>query len=296
MTATTAPSGPSRRTTSTARTTCPCAGRGANRRDHARLCQPLDRRTINVTAGQVAPSGRRGAPIRAGGRRRSLGQRRCARAHELWRPVPDHPRTCLGQMAAEDLDIVHALIVNKEQRSRTSPTVLTADRPASLPERIVVHGQEFHTRSGGTSEFSVSPAGTLLPGYAAIRIPRPRASRRPMRRRRHGACAGRAGRLRASLRRGPASVRCQGAAEQRAAVDVALGKVDYIEIGGFSDHSRTAAGLVPAAEPGIPPAGGERHRRDDELSPRCAARSAVTASIRARRRRPPNDRPNGSAR
>ena len=40
---------------------------------------------------------------------------------------------------------------------------------------------------------------------------------------------------------------------------MALGKVDYIEVVGFSDHKSTAAGLVPAAELRIPFADGGGH-------------------------------------
>ena len=56
-------------------------------------------------------------------------------------------------------------------------------------------------------------------------------------------------------------------------VDVALGKADYIEVVGFSDHKATAAGLASTVEPGIPAVGRRRHRCDGELCEPCADRS-----------------------
>jgi hypothetical protein len=48
-------------------------------------------------------------------------------------------------------------------------------------------------------------------------------------------------------------------------VDVALGKADYIEVVGFSDHKATAEVWHRLAEPGIPAVGLGRHRCDGEL-------------------------------
>ena len=54
-------------------------------------------------------------------------------------------------------------------------------------------------------------------------------------------------------------------------VDVALGKVDYMEIIGFSDHRATAARLVSALESGVSDSGSGRYGCHGEL--RVAARA-----------------------
>ena len=152
------------------------------------------------------------------------------------------PAHLVLQAQAEDLDIVENLIVNKEQRI---PDVAYSGRgvdPASTATTLVVHGQEFHTSYWGHLGLLGPKGGILLPGYAGY--PNTAA---------------------ASLFPSNADV-ADLAHEQGALVgyvhpfeeppeplthpahtdadelpvDVALGKVDYMEIVSFADHQATA--------------------------------------------------------
>ena len=154
-----------------------------------------------------------------------------------YRNTPQH---LVEQAAAEDLAIVEDLVVNKEQRipdiSYFSPKLDSA----STSGHLLLHGQEFHTSYWGHLGLLNLTRNFLLPGYAAY--PNTAA---------------------ASLYPANANV-ADMAHEQGALVgyvhpfdsipdpakdnsltaelpaDVALGKVDYIEVVGFSDHKSTA--------------------------------------------------------
>jgi hypothetical protein len=170
-----------------------------------------------------------------------------------YRNIPAHLAL---QAAAENLGIVHALIVNKEQRfpdiayngRQIDPvsfpgawTASTAARPAA--PAIIVHGQEYHTSYWGHLGLLDIAGGIILPGY--VGYPNTAA---------------------ASL--SPTNADVADIAHSRSAlvgyvhpfdeypepikhphepltnelpVDMALGKVDYMEITGFSDHRATAA-------------------------------------------------------
>jgi TolB protein len=157
------------------------------------------------------------------------------------------------QAAAENLQIVHALIVNKEQRfpdlayngRQIDPVSFpsAADSAARAAPAIVVFGQEYHTSYWGHLGLLDIARGIILPGYAGY--PNTAA---------------------ASLY--PTNADIADIAHSRSAlvgyvhpfddypepiknprepltnelpVDLALGKVDYMEITGFSDHRSTAA-------------------------------------------------------
>ena len=152
------------------------------------------------------------------------------------------PRHLAEQALSEDLSIVNALVVNKEQRF---PDIAYAGVGGnfSAPGVEVVHGQEFHTSYWGHLGILHPDGGPILPGY--VGYPNTAA---------------------ASLTPMNADVadlaHAQGAvvgyvhpfddppepvakpAERltnELPIDVALGKVDYIEVLGFSDHRTTAA-------------------------------------------------------
>ena len=155
-----------------------------------------------------------------------------------YRNVPAHLVT---QARAEGLNIIESLIVNKEQRFPDIAYNGVQLDPASQPETLVVHGQEFHTSYWGHVGLLGLADGVILPGYAGY--PNTAAS---------------------SLYPSNADVadlaHAQGAlvgyvhpfdspphpyeAKERLTnelpIDVALGKVDYMEIVGFSDHRSTA--------------------------------------------------------
>jgi len=150
------------------------------------------------------------------------------------------PRNLVAQAAAENLQIVEDLVVNKEQRIPDIAYFSTKPDPASTGTNLLLHGQEFHTSYWGHLGLLNLTRNFLLPGYAAY--PNTAA---------------------ASLFPANAMV-ADMAHEQHALVgyvhpydsipdpakdaslthelpvDVALGKVDYIEVLGFSDHKSTA--------------------------------------------------------
>jgi len=151
------------------------------------------------------------------------------------------PANLVAQATAENLSIVEDLIVNKEQRIPDIAYFSSSADPASTDTTLLFHGQEFHTSYWGHLGLLHLTDHFLLPGYAAY--PSTAA---------------------ASLF--PTNAEVADMAHQQHAivgyvhpydafpdpakdatlthelpVDVALGKVDYIEVLGFSDHKSTAA-------------------------------------------------------
>jgi TolB protein len=154
-----------------------------------------------------------------------------------YRNTPAH---LVEQAAAENLAIVEDLVVNKEQRIPDMEYFSPQLDPASTADHLLLHGQEFHTSYWGHLGLLNLRRNFILPGYSAY--PNTAA---------------------ASLYPANANV-ADMAHEQGALVgyvhpfdsfpdpakdasltaelpaDVALGKVDYIEVLGFSDHKSTA--------------------------------------------------------
>jgi TolB protein len=154
-----------------------------------------------------------------------------------YRNTPAH---LVEQAAAENLAIIEDLVVNKEQRIPDMAYFSPQLDPASTADHLLLHGQEFHTSYWGHLGLLNLTRNFILPGYSAY--PNTAA---------------------ASLYPANANV-ADMAHEQGALVgyvhpfdtfpdpandasltaelpaDVALGKVDYIEIVGFSDHKSTA--------------------------------------------------------
>ena len=154
-----------------------------------------------------------------------------------YRNTPAH---LVEQAAAENLAIVEDLVVNKEQRIPDMAYFSPQLDSASTADHLLLHGQEFHTSYWGHLGLLNLTRNFILPGYAAY--PNTAA---------------------ASLYPANANV-ADMAHEQGALVgyvhpfdsfpdpakdasltaelpaDVALGKVDYIEVLGFSDHKSTA--------------------------------------------------------
>ena len=154
-----------------------------------------------------------------------------------YRNTPAH---LVEQAASENLAIVEDLVVNKEQRIPDMAYFSPQLDPASTADHLLLHGQEFHTSYWGHLGLLNLTRNFILPGYAAY--PNTAA---------------------ASLYPANANV-ADMAHEQGALVgyvhpfdsfpdpakdasltaelpaDVALGKVDYIEVVGFSDHKSTA--------------------------------------------------------
>ena len=152
------------------------------------------------------------------------------------------PATLRFQAEAEDLHVVENLIVNKEQRIPDVGFFRGGPDPVSTPRTIIAHDQEFHTSWWGHTGHLGLSQHLILPDYA-----------------------GYAGTAAASLFPDNATVaelaRAQGGVSGYVhpfdpplpdpagpdpltyglPVDVALGRVDYMEVVGFSDHRTTAA-------------------------------------------------------
>ncbi len=159
------------------------------------------------------------------------------------------PANLVKQEQAENLSLIEDLIVNKEVRIPDIAYFSPKLDPASTPDHLLFHAQEFHTNYWGHLGLLRLNQQFLLPGYTAY-----------------------AGSAAASLFPTNAAVADLAHAQQglvgyvhpfdfapdpvndptlthgepedaalELPVDAALGKVDYIEAAGFSDHKATAA-------------------------------------------------------
>ena len=64
-------------------------------------------------------------------------------------PIATRPQHLVAQAAAENLQIVEDLVVNKEQRIPDIAYFSTKPDPASTATNLLLHGQEFHTSYWG---------------------------------------------------------------------------------------------------------------------------------------------------
>src|SRR5437868_4901698 len=151
------------------------------------------------------------------------------------------PAHLVLQAQAEDLDIVENLIVNKEQRFPDIAYSGVGVDPASKPGTLVVHGQEFHTSYWGHLGVLGMHGNTLLPGYAGYPSTAA-ASLFPTNAdvadlaHAQGALVGYVHPFDAK----PDPADTTQPLTYELPVDVALGKVDYIEVMGYSDHLITS--------------------------------------------------------
>ncbi|MBV9344018.1 MAG: CehA/McbA family metallohydrolase [Gammaproteobacteria bacterium] len=157
-----------------------------------------------------------------------------------YRNTPAHLRV---QAEAEDLDIVHNLIVNKEQRIPDIAYSGVGVDPSSTATHLIVHGQEFHTSYWGHLGLLGLQEGVLLPGYAgypntaAASLAPTNADVADLAHA-HGALVGYVH----PFEEPPEPLtRPRHTDADELPVDVALGKVDYLEVVAFSDHQATAA-------------------------------------------------------
>lgn len=163
-----------------------------------------------------------------------------------YRNTPGH---LLLQQAAEDLFLVEDLVVNKEQRIPDIAYFRTTPDPASTPNLWLLYGQEFHTSYWGHLALLNLAHNYLLPDYAAYSntaaasLFPTNAVIEDLTHRQHG-LVGYAHPF--DIQVDPASdpTLTHGQPLDEALelpVDAALGKVDYIEVTGFSDHRITAS-------------------------------------------------------
>ena len=174
-----------------------------------------------------------------------------------YRNTPAH---LVVQAQAENLSIVNSLLVNKEQRFPDIAYNGKQEDPASRPNALVVHGQEYHTSYWGHLGLLDISGGVILPGYAGY--PDSAASSLyPM-----NADVADIAHSRGALvgyvhpfDEYPEPIsKPHETLTMELPVDVALGKVDYMEILGFSDHRSTARVWYQLLNLGfrIPAAGG----------------------------------------
>ncbi len=153
----------------------------------------------------------------------------------------NNPEHLIEQARAEDLSVVNNLIVNKEQRF---PDIAYRGKGidlASTRETGIVHGQEFHTSYWGHRGILHLKDDLLIPGYAGYPNTAA-ASLFPMNADVYDMAHAR-GALVGAVH--PFDEEPDPSAPKKLTdelpVDVALGKLDYMEIVGFNDPKSTAA-------------------------------------------------------
>jgi TolB protein len=153
-----------------------------------------------------------------------------------YRNTPAH---LVFQAAAENLPIVQDLVVNKEQRIPDIMYFRTTPDPASTATNLLLHGQEFHTSYWGHLALLHLTRNFLIPDYAAYTntaAASPFPTNATVADLTH-AQQGVVGYVHPfDTYPDPA----KDVLTNELPVDVALGKVDYIEVLGFSDHKATA--------------------------------------------------------
>jgi hypothetical protein len=146
------------------------------------------------------------------------------------------------QAQAEQVSIVNSLLVNKEQRFPDIAYNGMQQDQASQPNALIVHGQEYHTSYWGHLGLLDIAGGVILPGY--VGYPNTAASSLyPM-----NADVADIAHARGALvgyvhpfdDYPQPILKPRESLSNELPVDVALGKVDYMEILGFSDHRTTA--------------------------------------------------------
>ena len=159
------------------------------------------------------------------------------------------PAKLVEQEEAENLFLVENLVVNKEQRIPDIAYFRTTPDPASTPNHWLLHGQEFHTPFWGHLALLNLTQNFLLPDYAAYAntaaasLFPTNADVEDLAHRQH-ALVGYAHPFDIVVDPADDPTLTHGKKLDEALelpVDVALGKVDYIEVMGFSDHRMTAS-------------------------------------------------------
>jgi TolB protein len=151
------------------------------------------------------------------------------------------PRHLALQGRAEGLHVIENLIVNKEQRIPDIAYWRPDPDPVSGPDFLLAHGQEFHTGFWGHTGLLGLGEHYILPDYAGY--PRTAlASLFPTNAfvadlaRAQGALVGYVH----PFDFAPDTSRIQGGVPYELPIDAALGKLDYLEVMGYSDHLITS--------------------------------------------------------
>ena len=150
------------------------------------------------------------------------------------------PENLARQARAEDLDIIYDLIVNKEERVPDIAYFRPGPDPASGDGVLILHSQEYHTSYWGHLGLLGLSDHYLTPGFSAYQNS-PLASAYPD----NGVIADLAhaqGALVGYVHPFDSDIDPVNdkSLSNELPADVANGKVDYMEIVGFSDHKATA--------------------------------------------------------
>ena len=145
------------------------------------------------------------------------------------------------QAGAEDLHVVENLIVNKEQRIPDITYFRTDADPVSTPSLLLMHAQEFHTSVWGHTGLLALQDHYLLPEYAGY--PNTAAASLALTNAVVADLAHAQGGLFGYVHpfdAKPDPADTTAPLFYELPVDVALGKVDYLEVMGYSDHLITS--------------------------------------------------------
>jgi Tol biopolymer transport system component len=150
------------------------------------------------------------------------------------------PENLAQQARAEDLDVVYNLIVNKEERVPDIGYFRADADPASGGDVLIMHSQEYHTSYWGHLGLLYLSDHFLTPGFSAyqntaLASPYPHNGVVADLAHAQGALVGYVHPFDAEI--DPPK---EKSLTNELPADVANGKVDYIEIVGFSDHKATA--------------------------------------------------------
>jgi TolB protein len=201
----------------------------------------FERQTVNITAGKTSSLTIRLKPLDLPKTTGSQWVNGDVHVHMnyggTYRNTPEH---LVAQAAAENLQIVEDLVVNKEQRIPDIAYFSPKPDPASTTTNILMHGQEFHTSYWGHLGLLHLTQHFLLPGYsgypntAAASLFPANANVADMAHEQHGLV----GYVHPyDSIPDPAK---DASLNHELPVDLALGKVDYIEVMGFAEHKSTA--------------------------------------------------------
>jgi Tol biopolymer transport system component len=151
------------------------------------------------------------------------------------------PDKLVRQAAAEDLDLVFNLIVNKEQRIPDIAYFSPEPDDASTRNVLLLHGQEFHTSYWGhmgllgLDVHLLFPDYSAYPGTAAASLYPDNATIADLAHAQHAVVG-----YVHPFGSPPPDPENDASLTNEFPVDVALGKVDYYEVVGFADHRASA--------------------------------------------------------
>jgi TolB protein len=154
-----------------------------------------------------------------------------------YRNSPEH---LVEQAQAENLSIAENLVVNKEQRILDISYFRAGLDPASTASTLLFYGQEFHTSYWGhlglldLTDHFLLPDFAVYPNTSAASLFPPNAVAADLAHAQHGLVG-----YAHPFDSVPDPADKSTALTDELPVDVGLGKVDYLEVLGFSDHKAT---------------------------------------------------------